>query len=131
MSDQSGPPPGVDPGAWSRWLERRGQPIPFPAALRPDAATRPDGVGPEAAGATWLDDLRARVEAARAGGERPEPIEVGVDDLVRLLARVDRLEAALRRYGQHAVHCASRGGPARGEAAARCTCGLDDEVAGQ
>ena len=146
MSDAELPPPGVHPAAWTRWQERRGQTPPLPARPTPAAPARADDEplptddGPSAADdepsaargergrrpTDWpgaLAELRSRVEAAPTGGPAAEQVAVGRAELAALLARLERLEGALRTYGQHALHCAARGG------GARCDCGLAAELA--
>ena len=132
MSDAERPPPGAHPAAWTRWQERRGQTPPLPGRPTPEAPA-PDDDQPAAGRGeggerptTWpgaLAELRSRVEAATAGEPTAEQVAVGRSELAALLARLERLEGALRTYGQHALHCAARGG------GARCDCGLAAELA--
>jgi hypothetical protein len=117
VSDPDRPPPGIDPSAWRRWLERQGQPLPLdlPGRThpdpRPDEPTRADPPDP-------VSLLRARLEVARAQPHPPTELAIGLDDLTTLLERLDRLASALHRYGQHAPGCQHEA------PGARCTCGL-------
>jgi hypothetical protein len=142
VSDHERPPPGVHPAAWSRWLERRGQPIPAdlltgpPVRGEPDRGGRPepgpDGrptegrAAPDEAAPARLDVLRVRLEAARQTPPPTGEISVRLDDLAALFARAERLASALDRYGRHADGCRRAA-----DAAAACDCGLAAALQGE